>query len=268
MCMPRGKSGHEETGQYLTDNNLRERLDLHRCFSINPTGWQRWVFDRLDLPGDARILELGCGPGTLWLENRDRLSPGWRLTLSDASPGMLAAARERLGDVAPGFSIDLIDAVAIPYGDGTFDAVIANHMLYHVDDRPAALAEIRRVLRPGGRLYAATNGQRHMWELDELIQRQVPDITVANAAACFSLENGRTHLEPWFDRVDREDYVDGLEISEAQPVVDYVRSMSEMENITGAQQDGLYRAVTEAIDRNGVYRVSKSAGLFRGVARA
>ncbi len=52
-----------------------------------------------------------------------------------------------------------IDAQSIPFEDETFDAVIANHMLYHVPDRPKAIAEIKRVLKPGGRLIATTIGK-------------------------------------------------------------------------------------------------------------
>ena len=62
--------------QYRDDANLRARLDLHRRFSTNPQPWHRWVFDQLDLPDEADILEVGCGPGELWLQNLDRIPPG------------------------------------------------------------------------------------------------------------------------------------------------------------------------------------------------
>jgi len=66
---------------------------------------------------------------------------------------MLDEAQQRLANVPSDFAFERIDVQAIPYNDASFDVVIANHMLYHVPDLPKALAEIRRVLRPGGLLH-------------------------------------------------------------------------------------------------------------------
>src|SRR5689334_22369017 len=82
--------------QYRTPGNLQARIDFHVRFRTNPEDWQLWVFDRLRLPPAARILEIGCGAGTLWLENRSRIPAGWEVTLSDLSAGMLAQARRSL----------------------------------------------------------------------------------------------------------------------------------------------------------------------------
>src|SRR5690242_12312565 len=84
------------TQQYVTASNLDARMALHAGYSTNPTGWQRWVFDQLELAPDSAVLELGCGPARLWQENLDRLPPGWRVTLADFSPGMVATARQQV----------------------------------------------------------------------------------------------------------------------------------------------------------------------------
>jgi len=67
---------------------------------------------------------------------------------------MLAAARSRAGS-----HVFLIagDAQWLPFADASFDCILAMHMLYHVPDRDLAIAEMRRVLRPGGVLLALTN---------------------------------------------------------------------------------------------------------------
>ncbi len=62
--------------QYRDAANLDARVRLHQMYSTNPYNWHRWCFDQLDLPPDARVLELGCGPGYLWRENPDRIPPG------------------------------------------------------------------------------------------------------------------------------------------------------------------------------------------------
>src|SRR5438093_720553 len=195
------QSGLKE--QYRDASNLQSRVQLHDRFSTNPLGWYRWAFDRLQLPPRSRILELGCGDGGLWLKNAERIPAAWAITLSDFSPGMLRDVRNNLKAVERQFRYAVSDAQAIPFVDGHFDAVIANHMLYHVPDRPRALAEIRRVLRPGGRLFAATNGGRHMRELHEWIQAIVPDLPPVTErwTEAFSLESGREELSPFFSPV-------------------------------------------------------------------
>ena len=151
--------------QYRDATNLSARINLHARFSTNAYGWHRWVFDQFEPRPHWRVLELGCGPGTLWLKNRDRLPEDWDIMLSDFSPGMLEEARRKLASLPHPFAFRQMDAQAIPLPDASLDAVIANHMLYHIPDRQKAFAEIRRVLKPGGRLYAATNGHNHLREL-------------------------------------------------------------------------------------------------------
>ena len=63
--------------QYRDDTNLNARVELHRRFSVNSGSFQSWVFDQLDVPDRARLLEVGCGPGHLWAANRERMPAGW-----------------------------------------------------------------------------------------------------------------------------------------------------------------------------------------------
>jgi hypothetical protein len=65
------------TDQYKNASNLDARIQLHRLFSINKYGWMRWVFDQFDLPPACRILDLGCGPADLWVQNLERIPAGW-----------------------------------------------------------------------------------------------------------------------------------------------------------------------------------------------
>src|SRR5579859_2254301 len=144
--------------QYHDATNLRARQQIYPTVNgRNP--WHRWVFEQLVIPAGGRLLELGCGPGALWVENDERLPADWSVTLTDRSPGMVTEAQRSLEHTGHPFAFAVADAEAIPFPDGSFDAVVANHMLYHVPDKPRAFVETRRVLRPGGRLYAATNGK-------------------------------------------------------------------------------------------------------------
>ncbi|MEV4173115.1 class I SAM-dependent methyltransferase [Nonomuraea sp. NPDC049709] len=120
------------------------------------------------LAGDVagrRILDAGCGSGPLSAALRER---GAVVTGIDASAGMLAVARRRLGDDADLRVADLRDP--LPFADGTFDDVVASLVLHYLEDWGPTLAEMRRVLRPGGRLIASV----HHPFVDYLIQEPRP----------------------------------------------------------------------------------------------
>src|SRR5262245_26939490 len=82
-----------------------------------------------------------------------------RIVLSDSSAGMMHEARANLRERSSPAQFCQLDAGALSFKSGSFDLVVAVLMLYHLDDRPAAFAEIRRVLRTGGTLYASTMGR-------------------------------------------------------------------------------------------------------------
>lgn len=99
-----------------------------------------------------RVLDVGCGSGALAAELRDR---GADVTGIDASAGMVALARKRLGDDARLRLADIRDP--LPFRDGEFDDVVASLVLHYLEDWEPTLAELRRVLRPGGRLIASVD---------------------------------------------------------------------------------------------------------------
>lgn len=78
---------------YGDATNLDARVALDQLYSTHPQDWHAWVYEQFDLPPEARILELGCGPGHLWRSNLERLPDGWRIVLSDRSRGMVRTAR-------------------------------------------------------------------------------------------------------------------------------------------------------------------------------
>ncbi len=250
--------------QYRDSRNLSARLDLHARFSVNPLRWHRFVFDHFQLPGGARVLELGCGMGALWKENAERIPAGWRITLCDFSPGMLEDGRPGL-DAVREFVYLAADAQAIPLADASCDCVIANHMLYHVADVARAIDEIHRVLRPGGRCYAATNGDGHLRELKDLLSEA--DIHPDGGASwtgvirSFTLGNGAEQIARRFPDVELCRYEDALEVTEVEPLVAYVASMIRVRASRKALDR--FRPIAEAhLAREGSIHITKEAGLF------
>jgi SAM-dependent methyltransferase len=254
--------------QYRDASNLNARIALHRRFSTNPYGLTRWIFDRFQLPPDARILELGCGPGGLWAENGGRIPDGWRVCLSDRSIGMARTAAETLAALRRPFRFAAADAQAVPFADAGFDAVIADHMLYHVPDRARALGEIRRVLRPGGRVYASTVGAGHLRELAELMADFDPALPVwgtgGTAGDTFTLENGAAQLERYFTGVALHRYEDSLEVTDPAALVNYLLS-GRIRLAEGRRRDLEELVRREVKRRGGTFHVTKETGLFEAV---
>jgi ubiquinone/menaquinone biosynthesis C-methylase UbiE len=124
----------------------------------NETSLMNAYYERpatLALAGDVtgrRILDAGCGSGPLFAALRDR---GATVTGFDGSAGMLEEARRRLGADADLQVADLADP--LPYPDDSFDDVVASLVLHYLQDWGPTLAELRRVLRTGGRLIISVN---------------------------------------------------------------------------------------------------------------
>jgi SAM-dependent methyltransferase len=161
----------------------------------------------------ARVLEVGCGWGELaeWVMRES----GAEVTAVDLSPRMVELARERGVDAQVG------DVQELSFTDGEFDVAIAAWMLYHVPDLDRGLAELARVLRPGGLLVAATNSRYHLLELRELVGSGPSTLK-------FARENGEDLLGPHFARVRREDIDGRLEFADRTAVEEYVRASISM----------------------------------------
>ena len=255
-----------KSDQYCDPSNLDARVVIHRRFSTNPYGWFKWVFDTLlKLPENARILELGSGQGLLWKENTGRVPIGWNVTLSDLSSGMLDAAWRNLVITGRAFQFKEIDAQSIPFEEETFDAVIANHMLYHVPDRPKAIAEIKRVLKPGGHLIATTVGEHHMQEMMNWFRQVHVSKIWDSFANPFTLENGFEQLEPSFPQVSVSRYEDHLEITEIEPILAYIRSGMRVSELSEAELENLQDELKNKLKENGRIFISKDSGLFEAI---
>lgn len=249
--------------QYKDAGNLNARIEIHHRFSTNKQNLFQWIFDRLRIPAEGHVLELGAGTGLLWRTNLDRVPTGWRVTLTDLSLGMLDDARQNLGEIGQRFSFQTMDAINLEYEPGSFDAVIANHMLYHVSDLDQALSEISRVLKPGGLFYASTVGEGHLAEITTLVRRSLPDYRGAHYTARFSLENGESQLSRFFGTIRCVRHDDSLVITEADPLVAYVLSDGEVKNaLNGDRLNAFAREVKGEIKSRGAIHVTKIAGLF------
>jgi SAM-dependent methyltransferase len=254
-----------KTDQYKDATNLDARVEIHKRFSTNSYGWFNWVFDTLlKLPADAKILELGCGPAHMWRECSSRIPTGWDITLSDLSSGMVDAAWRNLVVTGRAFQFKEIDAQEIPFEDETFDAVMANFMLYHVPDRPKALKEIRRVLKPDGRFIAATVGNNHMREAIHRTQQVSRESSVPFSVP-FTLENGFDQLASVFSNVNLIRYPDSLKVTEIKPLIAYILSNVSAGELVESELVNVEKELNKELETKGEISITKDSGLFEAI---
>lgn len=255
---------NEETNiieQYKNAKNLNDRISLHEKYSTNKQGWFNWLFNQIDFSKVNRLLELGCGNGKLWQENRIELR-NREIFLSDISEGMVEEVRNKLGS---DFNCIVVDAEKIPFKDSYFDTIIANHVLFYLNDLNLGLKEIDRVLKSDGILYCSTYGKNHMKEITEIVQNFDSRINLSNHSLydIFGLENGESILKEYFFNIQRMDYKDSLEITESKPLIDYIMSCHGNQNeILGPRLNEFKEYIEELLKNNGKIVVTKQAGLF------
>lgn len=251
--------------QYQNASNISSRISLHSLYAWNKKGWFPWVYEQCQVADQRKILEVGCGDGTLWMENRDRLPKDIEITLSDISEGMLRDARRTLGIQDKRFTFEVMDCQDIPYGDNVFDLVIADHVLFYCEEIEKALGEIRRVLKPGGILVCSTYGNDHMKEVSELVQGFDEHIVLAgeNLYERFGKENGEELLKPFFGKIQWRTYEDYLLVPDPEPLISYILSChgNQGQYIPERYRE-FFSYVKKKTDKG--FRITKDAGVFIG----
>ena len=250
--------------QYSDDKNLAARLKLHAKHSTNKQGFGSWLREKYVFSENYRILELGCGNGAQWENKIDVLPKGCNITLSDLSDGMVNAVKEKY-EKHQSFAFKQIDIQDINFPDETFDVVVANHMLYHVPDLVKAFSEVKRVLKVGGKIYAATNGNRGLIPfLHEVFKRFDPDTKAFTHQVSFVLQNGYEMLIKHFSDVKRLDYEDSLSITETQDLMDWIKSTITASTINNIEKyfDDLFVYFEDMRKKDGAINIPKEVGVF------
>jgi ubiquinone/menaquinone biosynthesis C-methylase UbiE len=255
--------------QYKTPDNLEIRVRTHELYSQPKLDLMEWVLDQIQWQGHEFVVDVGCGSGKYVAPARRRCR---HYVAADLSLGMLTQLESPIPD-----RINL-NAEQIPLTNNSADVVLANHMLYHVPDQDAAVAEIARVLRPGGRLLAATNSKHNMAELRALrsavIQQLTSDVKEPDryypaVSLAFTLEDGGQLLSRHFAQVERHDLPGALVFPEPQPVIDYIGTIrGRLQQllpwgITWKDlEELLHQELSQHIGKKGEFRVNKLTGVF------
>jgi SAM-dependent methyltransferase len=199
--------------QYTTTERLDTRISVWRPPPDGRTP-QNVALEALAAIGPGRLLEVGCGTGAF--AQRMAAELGCEVVAVDQSPQMVETTR------ACGIDARLGDVQHLAFANGEFDAAVAAWMLYHVADIDRGLAELARVLRPGGALVAITNGARHLAELWSALG-------VEYGTAGFRSENGEELLAPHFARVERHDLQTTAHFPDRRAAAAYLASLGREE---------------------------------------
>lgn len=260
-----GDQAYLQNRQYATADRLAARANLHSRWSTASTSWFDWINGLVELRPGIRVLEVGCGAGWQWEALGSLVPDGVSLALVDLSRGMVEEAVQRapLGGGLTAVAGHVADAQSLPVADRCCDRVIANHMLYHLPDPEAGVAELSRVLRPDGRAVVATNGGRHLHQLEAIRAEVFGGDANVGTADVFGIDNGLPMLQQRFREVRWMAREDDLRCASSADVIAYLRSMPPGEDASLAQLEELQLAVERAFAADGgVLRISKETGCF------
>jgi len=192
---------------YASESRLLDRRSIYETSEGPSTLDVLW--DRIAEAAPERVLEVGPGPGEL--SERMATELGAEVLAIDVSERMVELCRARAVDARLG------DVQALAFEDASFDLVVAAWVLFHPEDLDRALSEIARVLRPGGRLIAATNSELHLIELWQLLG-------IERTRYSFGAENGERSLRDHFASVTTHVVEGAVSFADTAVVRNYVAS--------------------------------------------
>ena len=244
--------------QYSTSNGLNTRIAFHDMYSTNKYGYGNWILSNYEISEGAKVLEVGCGTANMWVGHDDLIAKCELLTLTDMSEGMLSTARENIGE-RKNVAYALADIQDIPFEDDSFDAVIANSMLYHVPNIECGIREVRRVLRNEGVFYCATYGENNF--TDVLADWFELDGESFRPNHNFTMQNGEQKLKEAFTNVEAKFYEDSLHITNIDDLTDYLRSLVSFKAIIDLPSDRIHEILMRH-SCNGTIELPKEYGMF------
>lgn len=260
---------------YNTDEKLAARQSIYSFTKpSNEPGFFAWGVSRIDWSGSEVVLDVGCGNG-MWQKRLLRAMPGLRTIGIDLSEGMLGSLRK--GWDGPGSpTVAVGDAQDLPVRNHSVDVVLLMHMLYHVPDRAAALAESRRALRvDGGSAVVTTLGRGHLHELRDLLRGAIVEVRSRDIGGSFlsnpfDAAQATVELPDAFSTVESYVRLGHLEITDAGPIVAWADSQQDPELDAlvpaGAAWEDVLNSVRDTaagrIEEHGMFDVTTEVAVF------
>ena len=249
-------------------SNLNANIKLQDKFGSNSESWYDWVFDKLEIQDNYKILEIGCGTGALWSRNIKKLEKmdNVKITLTDMCEDMVLETMKNLNFNKNLFEFKSIDTQDIDFNDLEFDLIIANHILFYVQDIDKSLLEIKRVLKDKGKFYCSTIGNEHMNELKELTTgfNKKIDISEDKLLMKFGEDNAEKILNKYFKNINKDNHRQVLIVDELHDVLEYIYTIpGDILDVVETKKKDFESYVQSKMSQNGSLNITASNYLFR-----
>jgi ubiquinone/menaquinone biosynthesis C-methylase UbiE len=256
--------------QYADSEKLRIRAETHERYSEQTGDWLAPILERLRPWPGSFLLDVGCGFGSV---HQRFCAAGAHIVGFDLSLGMVREAhRQAVREPLPA-QVFQADAQSIPLQDAVFDLALASHVLFHVPDVMRVLQEMRRVLKPGGRMLATTNASDHSARLYDLHCQAARDLGFTPSGGPGNLRFTLDDLplvRSVFPTAKRVVLPNAFLFPTADSALRFYAT-GRIDSIAERQSDGSHRPpllermdqlIEEIIEREGVFRVPKDNGFF------
>lgn len=254
--------------QFETPDGLQTRVLFHHRHTHFKENFHEWMFNHYEFHSHDKVLEIGCGDGTLWQCNIDKIPKDIEIVLSDISQKMIDESYLKLHDISQIKSYEYADCFHLPYDDESFDIVIINHVLMYFENLKLALKEINRVLKKGGTLYCSTIASDMMKERDELLKRFDSKISFNQEILYnrFGYENGKEKLSQYFCDIELFDRKEVYEITDMNLFYQFMLSgkgLSPNLETLYRKKIQFYEYLDNYFKKHKVFYLTTHAGMFK-----
>lgn len=254
--------------QFETPDGLKTRVLFHHKHTHFKNNFHEWMFEHYQFRAGDKVLEIGCGDGTIWQCNRSRIPKNIEIILSDISKKMIDESYFNLHDIPQIKSFDMADCFHLPYDDESFEVVIINHVLMYFEDLEGALKEIYRVLKKNGTLYCSTIAKDMMKERDEMIKGFDVQISFNQEMLYkhFGYENGKEKLNQYFCDIELFDRKEFYEVVDMDLLYQFLLSgkgLSPHLEPLYKKKIQFYEYLKNYFNKNKVFYLTTHAGMFK-----
>lgn len=254
--------------QFETPDGLKTRVLFHHKHTHFEENFHEWMFNHYEFRIGDKVLEIGCGDGTLWQCNKNRIPKDIEITLSDISQKMIDESYLKLHDITQIKSYDYADCFHLPYDDESFDIIIINHVLMYFENLNQALKEIYRVLKKDGTLYCSTIARDMMKERDEMLRQFDCKISFDQEILYnrFGYENGKEKLSQYFCDIELFDRKEIYEIKDMDLFYQFILSGKGLSpNLESLYKKKLqfYEYLKSYFNKNKIFYLTTHAGMFK-----
>ncbi|WP_155893966.1 class I SAM-dependent methyltransferase [Cystobacter fuscus] len=267
---------HLLTHNYGSTDDYKVRSSGWDEYRVNPTSVVEWVLGKIPLEGRSAILDAGCGLGRFALAAAERSPAGSVVTALDLSAAMVDAVRTEARGRQLAIEVSVAGIEELPHPAETFDVVLCNYVLYHVESIPKAIGELARVLKPGGRLVSVVPAFRWLHELidwqDRALLRLGHDIDgplfKPTGTDRFCEENAPRYLRERFRVMSRERYDGTMRFPSVEVLLHHYRHTMRFKNAVAAGVDAEVLAaavgelMSETLAREGHLQVTSQNTCF------